>query len=400
MVLGVSGETSASETGAARSEVPLSGTLNVLCVCGAIVGLAAVFCSWLVVTEGNAGESTSLATILDEGASLWRDWEGYFGLSLLFVIGTVLAFVSPLSGLLQALGLGVIAWRVLDARSSLADGGYEGEFGVGLGFYLGALSAGLVVISLIVPQGPGFETGVHGLRNRLLVLARMKTSVVYYKRWSLARDPPRRLRERLSDGRSRLYSRLSKKPGKWTAFVVATCVWSFTVVSLGGDFPEDGRLVTPIEDGIAVDSYSFGLSPTFPYYAYHLSLEDGENATGWRFSDYRLDDSGIESYPLELSSEAQELDDGSWCAVDLGSKHLGDVEVSLTVIEQMGDGILSGCDSLVVTAENGTHFEEDRVYSIWWRTNRALSWTGTEISFVIHDGEIDSCVSTDWFLGL
>ncbi len=380
--------------------MPSSGTFNALCLCGAIVGVAAVFCGWFVITEGDAEDSTSLAAILLEAFDPWWGDATSLGAGLLFVTGTVLAFVTPLSGPLQALGLGVTVWRVLDVRPSLEEGGYGGEFGVGLGFYIGVLSTGLVLMSLVFPQGPGFETGVGGMRNRLLVLVRLKKPVVHYKRWCLERDPPKRLGKWLSEARSRWSSRLSRKPGKWTTLVVATAVWSFTVVSLGGDFPADRLLVTLVEDGIVVDSHAFGLGRTFSYYAYGFSLEEGEDAAGWRFSDYALDDLGVGGYPLGLSSEAQELDDGSWCAVDLGSRHLGALEVSLTVIEQLGDGALSGCDSLVVTAENGTHFEEDQVYSIWWRTNRMMSWSGTEISFVIHDGEIDSWVSTEWFLGL
>lgn len=403
---GVTGEASRSDQEIQDKIRPRSSSVNVLCICGAVIGVVAALCSWYVVSEGSAEESISVATMLLEATGGWNPYFDpwpWMAIGLSFIGGTVLAFVTPLACIPQAFGLVLTVAHVLDARHPLTLGGIGSSVDPGLGFCLGVLSAGLILASLVVPMGPGFETGARGLRNRLLVRVREEKHVVHYKRWSLARDPPKRLGERLGEMRIRWASLLTRRPGKWTAIVVASIVWSVTVFSLAGDFPGDGRLVTLVEEGVAVDSYTFALGGAFLYFAYRVSIEEGENHTGWGFCDYMLDDPEAwdsDYLEPELSLDAQELDDGRWCTVDLGTRKLGGLEVSMTVMEQLGDGIFSGCDSLVLTAQNGTHFEEDRIYGIWWATNRALAWSGTEVSFVIHDGEIDSWVSKEWFMGL
>lgn len=406
MSLGNPGEASRSDQEIQDKIRPQISSVNVLCICGAVIGVAAALCSWYVVSEGSAEESTSIVTTLLEITDGWNPYLDpwlWMAIGLSFIGGTVLAFVTPLACIPQAFGLWLTVAHILDVRHTLILGGVGSSIDLGLGFYLGVLSAGLILASIVVPVGPGFETGARGLRNRLLVRVREEKRVVYYKRWSLARNPPKKLGERLGEMRIRWASRLTQRPSKWTAIVVASIVWSVTVFSLAGDFPGDGQLVTLVEEGIAVDSYTFALGGAFHYFAYRVSLEEGENCTGWGFCDYMLDDPeawNSEYFEHELSLDAQELDDGRWCTVDLGTRKLGALEVSMTVMDQLGDGIFSGCDSFVLTAQNGTYFEEDRVYGIWWATNRAMSWSGTEVSFVIHDGEIDSWVSKDWFMGL
>lgn len=314
-----------------------------------VIGVASVFCSWFRWDFSVGMWSTSLWEYLtDERFDVDTLWD--LGV-VLFVSGTIAALFTQVSGSVQIAGLAMVFTDLADRAA------------MGVGFYMGVLSAAIILASVAFPIGPGFEADPYGLRDRLAVIGRK------------ASQPEKQGVK----GRHSLKLRLGhlfRANGKWISLLVAVSIWSVTVVSYENDFFRDDPLLTQVEGGFIADSFSFGIA-AFPLSGHMLlSLHDGENSVGWNLSN-------------------PEFIAGTWCAVDFGYRNLGFLNVSLTAVNHNGDDLFGPDDQLIVIARNGTSFEEDVVYSIslkYW----VLPTSGIEISFVFHDGVLDSWISDRW----
>lgn len=334
--------------------VPRPPVVNVLALCGAMIGAAAIFCSWFVTDTSEVIFSVSLWTYLYEhiGSANYL----YLG-GVLFALGTVAAFFTLLSSPVQIAGLATVTIELPD------------HVAVGTGFYMGILSVAVMLASVAFPFGPGHEAGAAKLRSRLFVI-------------TFGEPQPTRQGARQQLSLKLSFMRLVRANGKWISVLIAVLVWSTTVVWYENDFFRDDQLLTQVEGGIVVASSSFGKPMVaFDWDGFRLSLHAGESGVGWNFSN-------------------PELVTGTWCAVDLGTRSLGPLNVSLTAVNRGGDWAFGPGDQLALIAEDDTSFEENVTYRLWWKTDRIIAWTGIEISFVFHDGDLDSWVSTDWFGGL
>jgi len=346
---------------------------NVLCLCGLVLGLAAMFCTWTYLSNPDSF-STSLIFI---SSSYLSSGLGLLG-ARLFVLGTVLAIVTPLSGLVQAGGLVAYAVFVMDRAAEMSahsDGTIE--FGLSIGFYIGVVSAALVLGSLIRPMGPGFGSTRVDIMRRLRVFsggrprrkrtyryhgARMRRDIAWKSKISAAG-----LRGVLSAQR------------KWVAMLVAFMLVSLVLALYENDFLMDRPPLDAVEGGVVLELSrdSSLLRGSYYWEMSHLSMGDDESYVEWTFED-----SG--------------LDGGAWSALSLGKESLDRLNVSLTVIDRLGDGEFGSGDKLVVTAQKGTVFAEDVVYGLRWTTDQTDYYrVGWEVSFAFHGGNLDSWISED-----
>jgi len=128
--------------------------VNVLCLVGAALGLVSLFLPWW------QGYEIAVATMVDKDYMLVEDvlfnsaqYGSLFVIACtLYVVGTFLAFGSPLGGLVQIPGiLGFFAMFGSEI------GVHRGEDTIALGAYLGLASAAVVTVSLLVPLGIGYS---------------------------------------------------------------------------------------------------------------------------------------------------------------------------------------------------------------------------------------------------
>jgi len=136
--------------------------VNALELVGAIIGAIAIFSTWITVGFLFWDREMNLLNVINEtGAS--SDW--WFP-SLLFVIGTVIAFVSPIGGFLQLVGA---PWFMIVFTQHA-----DGRIPSGIGPYLGLASAVVVLASMARPIGPGLMTGPFDIESRLVVFSGAK----------------------------------------------------------------------------------------------------------------------------------------------------------------------------------------------------------------------------------
>jgi hypothetical protein len=333
------------------SDVPMR-SVNVLSLCGVVIGVAASLCAWhYYALPGYFGTYTLWDTLLHNYHS--GDILFFLG-SLVFMAGTAAATITPLSGLVQVTGLSMYAVKILSIAPQA-----DGVTGVLIGFYAGAMSAAMVVMSLLVPMGPGFGNSPGRLKTRLLVFSGFGTGHL-----SRSRSGPRGVAKSLLANR------------KWVSVLVVVMLASTFLVMQDRDLYREHELLSAAGEGVLLyPCYpDKGLFTGLPWESFRLSMYQGDSVVGWTFQN-------------------DGLDDGAWSALSLGTKTLGDLNVSLTVVDMTGNGIVGLGDYVVVTAQDGTTFSDGTVYSLYWKTNRTIAWTGWEVSFVFQDGHLDSWVS-------
>jgi hypothetical protein len=346
---------------------------NVLCLCGLVLGLAAMFCTWTYLSDPDSFSSSFFvppphASLSSTGVQL-------------FILGTALAIVTPLSGVVQAGGLVAYAVSVMDRAAEVSahsDGTIE--FGLSVGFYAGVVSAALVLGSLVRPMGPGFGSTRVDIMRRLRVFSdgrpRRKRTYRYHGP-RMKRDIAWKPKMSAADLKGFLSSRR-----KWVAMLVAFMLVSLVLALQQHDFLRDEPPLDTVEGGVVLElSRDKPLMVVSSWGNSRLSMNDGESYVGWTF-------------------QTTGLDGGVWSVLSLGRESIGSLNVSLTVIDRLGDGRSGPGDRLVVTAQDGTAFAEDVVYRLRWRTNltdtRAVyDYAAWEVSFVFHDGHMDSWISQE-----
>jgi len=132
--------------------------VNLLGLVGAVIGVVAIFLAWLEA----GGMTADLRDALDMPSS-----ELGYTAAIIFIVGTVIALVSSIGFILQLAG--VAAWAMWFSDT------YQGFSGVnlGVGFYLGIVSAVIVLVSLVKPMGIGMK-GPYTLKQRLMVFTPVK----------------------------------------------------------------------------------------------------------------------------------------------------------------------------------------------------------------------------------
>ncbi|MBN1677997.1 MAG: hypothetical protein JW880_05605 [Candidatus Thermoplasmatota archaeon] len=138
--------------------------VNLLCLAGAAIGLVSLFFPWWQGAEPGLGLMIDRDYMLVQ--DLLLDSSEYGSLFVvactLFLVGTFFAFGSPIGGLVQIPG--VMGFFALFGSEI---GVHRGEDTVGLGAYLGLISAAIVTVSLLLPLGIGYHLGQKARRASL-----------------------------------------------------------------------------------------------------------------------------------------------------------------------------------------------------------------------------------------
>lgn len=137
--------------------------VNVLCLMGAILGVFCIF-EW-----GWASGGYGIGMIQVD----WHYWPPIEGFATgevfcyLFVLGTILAFVTPAAGFLQLSGVTIFAFRLHDILNGAAG---SGEWGI-TGYVAAIVTTSIVVASLPFPYGIGYKNKSVDILGRLLTIS-------------------------------------------------------------------------------------------------------------------------------------------------------------------------------------------------------------------------------------
>jgi len=143
--------------------------INTLCLIGGIIAVLSLFLPWVIVQDDRGHETLYGAFDLDDpfqGDDVFPD--GFRYSMTMFMIGAVLALVTPLGGI--PLLTGSIGFILISTTSM-----YEGtDMLFWYGALVGLLSAFLVIVSLFEPFGKGYE-----LKNENRIVPRLLTWSIY-----------------------------------------------------------------------------------------------------------------------------------------------------------------------------------------------------------------------------
>ncbi len=158
-----------------RQEAPRSRaarTVNILSIVAAVLGAASIFFAWGTASggPGQRGISVSLWDTLFTHPVLPYEW----ALGALFIASSLAVLYSPVAGFVQVISLAL--W----GRYYLEFGAFHGGptiaivfyYSLQLGFWLGVVSAGMALVGLVHPVGPGLEPKTYAPSSRLLTVSR------------------------------------------------------------------------------------------------------------------------------------------------------------------------------------------------------------------------------------
>jgi len=143
--------------------------VNILCLVGAFVGLIAIMLPWNSVWFF----SVNLIDLINIGSGYFGQTSPEAGIlvigSIIFIIGTLVAFLTPTGGIVQIAGLGILFYLFSGADS---------HFPNGIGFYLacvspimillGLVGSKMMTVSLTEPMSIGYDNRPPNMRDRLL----------------------------------------------------------------------------------------------------------------------------------------------------------------------------------------------------------------------------------------
>jgi hypothetical protein len=136
-----------------NSNVSRLWNVNLLCIIGACIGVAALFVAWIHEPPNMPGppniryEPTIVYMVENQYL--------YYGAAVMFLIGTLTAFASPLGGVLQSGGLVLFAQGIIESGNDQWLDGIDPQQELRVGMCLGMASCSLVLTSLFSPLGTG-----------------------------------------------------------------------------------------------------------------------------------------------------------------------------------------------------------------------------------------------------
>ena len=160
--------TQPAQNATAEPKPPYQIKVNVLCLAGAILGVLSLFMPWALVHDSFLDETTNIGAFdFDESFQGSATFSDNFQFTVtLFMIGTLVAFLLPLGGILQIIGsVGFILTTVTYPEI----GNDEVIFWVGAAIAI--ISSVMVLIGLAYPEGIGFEKGKRSAVERLLTVS-------------------------------------------------------------------------------------------------------------------------------------------------------------------------------------------------------------------------------------
>jgi len=127
--------------------------VNLLCLVGAVVGVISLFLAWSALSDlegnhvGDLGSQDFNMTFLG-----YRLLPANLALAVtVFTIGTVVAFFTPIAGIIQLLAMIMFTLTVYTTKLE------ERKMTLGVGAVIAIVSAVLVLLSLAYPTGLGYE---------------------------------------------------------------------------------------------------------------------------------------------------------------------------------------------------------------------------------------------------
>ena len=135
--------------------------VNLLALVGAIIGVVAIFPTWVSASLFVWSADFNLIDLVNDAENatlLVGCW--------LFLIGVILAIFTPLGGFLEIIGVALfMTWFVPET---------DGDLPSNIGSYLGIVAGVIALVSLARPLGPGLMSGPIRLKDRLLVFSSQK----------------------------------------------------------------------------------------------------------------------------------------------------------------------------------------------------------------------------------
>jgi hypothetical protein len=325
--------------------------VNVLCLVGATIGLASILLPWAGTRAG--------PFLYEENAFVVWIWNlvqdlvsvpDLYVAFLLFLGGTILAFLTSVGGIFQAIGLIGFYLEEIDRQASLGQhSSYEGQFA--FGFYFAILSSALVLASIVKPLGIGFDEPLKSWRSRLKVITGIGSK-------------PKRLE----------VLRALRSYESWTF------AWGVTAILLVGIVIASGPEVQPREPMIEIEGGVMWVADfrnwlTAPYNGSSVLLVNNAEVMTWILP------SGL-------------LGGGRWASEYIGQSDRAGLVLGLTITDFSGDGRMGPGDSLVFTATNGTSFVEDVEYDVYFKWPGSMSYARlVSITFEFHAGELHSTMT-------
>ncbi len=138
--------------------------VNLLCVLGAFIAFVAIALPWFTSVSSNYGSPQETDYSLYQYITENSAWE--MG-AWIFVLSSAAAFVTPLAGFTQLMGL---LWGWGSARSGLGTsvvGALTWTNGLGSGIWLGAFAVAVVLVSILFPIGFGYLGRRGSIKARL-----------------------------------------------------------------------------------------------------------------------------------------------------------------------------------------------------------------------------------------
>lgn len=324
-----------------------------LCLVGATIGVAAIALPWSGTGAGPWYEEWAFAAwICDLVSSHVSVLEFYLAFGF-FLGGTILAFLTPVGGALQVIGLAEFCFEEFERQESFQQNSYyEGQFAVG--FFVACISSAFVLVSIVRPLGIGYGEPPGSLWARLMVVSGTKTrlnccpilrALGEHKSWAFA--------------------------------------WGVSVLLLGtivlAAEPQIGprEPMSQVEGGVMWIAGFRNLIP-LSYNNSAVSLSDGQGLMTWQMH------SGL-------------LGNGTWASEGFGEMNLPGLTLALTIVDFSGDGRFGPGDTLVFAVTNGTSFAEDVTYDMrfYWPSDSGHIYGGryVSITFEFHDGNLHSQMS-------
>jgi len=127
--------------------------VNLLCVVGACIGVAALFLTWIYEPPSMPGprsihyEPTIVYMVVTQYL--------YYGAATMFLLGTVAAFASPIGGIPQLASLMLFAQGIVESGDDPWLDGIDPQQQLRLGMWFGMASCFLILASLFIPLGTG-----------------------------------------------------------------------------------------------------------------------------------------------------------------------------------------------------------------------------------------------------
>lgn len=339
------------------------------------MGIASVFFVWTSYSRGFAIVTKTLvehmAIIVDYYVFNWM----FLG-EIIFCVGAALSLATTFGGIIQSIGLGAFLWEYREWSETSST--VQAETGLGIGVFIGAVSTGIVIFSMLKPVGIGYgQKGFLSAGERLKVVC---TTASAGKRSSSGRS------DRMASA-----FKLIASDKRWRVLLVCSTLIS---VAFAAGVSYQRSTFEPVDEipGGVEWRMGDGVIGFMGEKTYKIIVNDSVQSVLWNVS-----------YPLSYS--------GNWAAYDLGYQQLGELNLSLTYIHVGGRITFGFGDAVYLVANGSSTFKEDTVYTItygWPIPKPVIHWEyqvlkGENRSYVkgvgfkYHDGEIHSWEIRSYF---